>query len=171
MSKVFESLINQQLIDCLEEHELMTDVQYGFRHSWSTGDILSLITEHINSALDRRGEARLVALDISKAFDKVCHRRLIHKLKSYGISGELLNLLSGFLSEHQISVVHEGHSSSIRRINVCVPQGSELGPSLFLVFINDLPDSVSSQLAMYADDSTVYTAYPGPLSATSCAQA
>ena len=96
---------------------------------------------------------------------------LIVLLKSYGISGELLNLLSSFLSERQISVVHEGHSSSIRRINAGVPQCSVLGPSLFLLFINDLPDSVSSQLAMYADDSTVYTAYPGPLSATSCAQA
>ena len=67
MSKVFESLINQQLIDYLVEHELPTDVQYGFRHSRSTGYILSLITEHINRALHRRGEARLVALDILKA--------------------------------------------------------------------------------------------------------
>ena len=67
MSKVFESLINQQLVDYLEEHELLTDVQYGFRHSRSTGDILSLITEHINRALNRRGEARLFAIDISKA--------------------------------------------------------------------------------------------------------
>ena len=92
-------------------------------------------------------------------------------MKSYGISGELQNLLSSFLSERQISVVHEGYSSSIHRINAGVPQGTILGPLLFLLFINDLPDSVSSQLAMYADDSTVYTANPGPLSATSCAQA
>ena len=82
-------------------------------------------------------------------------------MKSYGISGELLNLLFSILSKRQISVVHEGHSSAIRRINAGVPHGSVLGPSLFVLFINDLPDSVSSQLAMYAEDSAVYTAYPG----------
>ena len=101
---------------------------------------------------------KLVALDISMAFGKVWHRGLIHKLKSYGISGELLN----FLSERQISVVQEGHSSSIRLLM----QVSRRAVSLSLLFINDLPDSVSSQFK-----SIVYTAYPGPLSATSCAQA
>ena len=170
ISKVFESVINQHLLGFLEDHSLLTDAQFGFRHSRSTGDVLALITEHINKALDSRGEARVVALDISKAFDKVWHRGLVHKLKSYGISGKLLGTISDFLADRHITVVHEGHSSLTHSINAGVPQGSVLGPTLFLLYINDLPDRILSELAIYADDTTLFTAYRGFLS-TSRSQA
>ena len=170
ISKVFESVINQHLLGFLEDHSLLTDAQFGFRHSRSTGDVLALITEHINKALDSRGEARVVALDISKAFDKVWHRGLVHKLKSYGISGKLLGTISDFLADRHITVVHEGHSSLTHSINAGDPQGSVLGPTLFLFYINDLPDRILSELAIYADDTTLFTAYRGSLS-TSRSQA
>ena len=82
ISKIFECFVNQQLLGYLEDNDILTDCQYGFRHSRSTGDLLSLITDHFNGALDRRGEARVAALDISKAFDKVWHTGLLHKLQS-----------------------------------------------------------------------------------------
>ena len=78
ISKIFEYFVNQQLLGFLED-DLLNDCQYGFRHFHSTGDLLSVITDHFNMALDRRGEARVVALDISKAFDKVWHTGLLHK--------------------------------------------------------------------------------------------
>ena len=94
--KIFEALINEALVKFLESQHLLSDLQYGFRHSRSTGDLLSYVTEHLSRVLDRQGESRSVALDISKAFDKVWHQGLLHKLYSNGISGSLRQLL--FLS-------------------------------------------------------------------------
>ena len=163
ISKIFECFVNQQLMGYLEDNDLLTDCQYGFRHSRSTGDLLSLITDHLNRALDHRGEARVVALDISKAFDKVWHHGLLHKLKSYGVTGRMLSIISAFLSNRKLKVVLDGQSSPTCTVNSGVPQGSVLGPTLFLVYINDLPDNVLSQLAMYADDSTLYCVSPNSL--------
>ena len=160
IGKIFECFLNQQLLGYLEDNDLLSDCQYGFRHSRSTGDLLSLITEHFNRALDRRGEARAVALDISKAFDKVWHRGLLHKLQSYGVSGRMWSTAASFLSNRKLKVVLEGQSSPTFSVNSGVPQGSVLGPTLFLVYINDLPDTVLSQLAMYADDSTLFAISP-----------
>ena len=79
-------------------------MQYGFRHSRSTGDLLSYVTEHISRVLDKQGETRSVALDISKAFDKVWHQGLLTKLSSYDITGPLHKLLVSFLKDRQMSV-------------------------------------------------------------------
>ena len=100
--KIFEALINKALVDFLESQQLLSDMQYGFRHSRSTGDLLSYVTEHISRVLDSQGESRSVALDISKAFDKVWHEGLLHKLRSYGITGPLHQLLASFLKDRQI---------------------------------------------------------------------
>ena len=89
----------------------------------------------------------------SKAFDKVWHAGLIHKLKAYGISGPFLAIIKSFLSSRIIRVVLDGQTSVDYPINSGVPQGSILGPILFLIFINDLPDNILSRLAIYADDS------------------
>ena len=106
--------------------------------------------------LDRQGETRSVALDISKAFDKVWHQGLLTKLRSYGVSGQLHKLVASFLEDRQMSVVLDGQRSSTKCINAGVPQGSILGPTLFLLYINDLPDGIISKLVMYADDTTLF---------------
>ena len=100
---------------------------------------------------------RAVALDISKAFDRVWHAGLLHKLKSYGISGPTFSLISSFLSNRRLRVVLDGKSSQEYPVNVGVPQGSILGPTLFLLYINDLPDDVICNIAAYADDTTLYS--------------
>ena len=106
--------------------------------------------------MDACGETRAIALDISKAFDKVWHAGLLHKLKAYGVSGLFLDIIKSFLSDRKIRVLLDGQSSSSYSINAGVPQGSVLGPTLFLIFINDLPDNILSKLAIYADDTTVF---------------
>ena len=98
-----------------------------------------------------------MALDISKAFDRVWNAGLLHRLKSYGISDQIFSLISSFLSNRQLRVVLDGKSSQEYPVNVGVPQGSILGATLFLLYINDLPDDVICDIAIYADDTTLYS--------------
>ena len=98
-----------------------------------------------------------MALDISKAFDRVWHAGLLHKLKSDGISGQVFALISSFLSNRRLPVVLDGNSSQEYPVNVGVPQVSILGPTLFLLYINGLPDDVIYNIAIYTDDSTLYS--------------
>ena len=107
--------------------------------------------------MNRSGAIQAVALDTSKAFDRVWHAGLLHKLKSYGISGQIFDLISTFLSNRRLPVVLDGKSSQKYLVNARVLQGSILGPTLFLLYINDLPDDVICDIAIYADDTTLYS--------------
>ena len=91
-----------------------------------------------------------------QAFDRVWHVGLLHKLRSYGISGQIFGLISSFLSNRRLRVVLDGKSPQEYPVNAGVPQESILGPTLFLVYINDLPDDVICNIAIYADDITLY---------------
>ena len=115
------------------------------------------MSDRIARAFNRSGATRAVALDISKAFNRVWHAGLLHKLKSYGISGQIFGLISSFLSNRQLRVVLDGKSSQEYPVNVGIAQGSILGPTLFLLYINDLPDDVICNIAIYADDTTLYS--------------
>ena len=146
--------------------KLFSDFQHGFRSCRSTADFLTLVSDRIARAFNRSGATRAVALDISKAFDRVWqskafdrvwHAGLLHKLKSYGISGQIFGLIFSFLSNRRLRVVLDGKSSQEYPVNAGVPQGSILGPTLFLLYINDLPDDVICNIAIYADDTTPYS--------------
>ena len=157
VSKVFEKLVNNRIVDHLEKCGLFSDFQYGFRSSRSTVYLLFVVSDRIARAFNRSGATRAVALDISKAFDRVWHAGLLHKLKSYEISGQIFSLISSFLSNRRLRVVLDGKSSQEYPVNAGVPQGSILGPTLFLLYINDLPDDVICDIAIYADDTTLYS--------------
>ena len=157
VSKVFENLVNNRIVDHLKKCGLFSDFQYGFRSSQSTGDLLTVVSDRIARDFNRSGATRAVALDISKTFDRVWNAGLLHKLKSYGISGQIFGLISSFLSNRRLWVVLDGKSSQEYPVNAGVPQGSILGPTLFLLYINDLPDDVICNIAIYADDTTLYS--------------
>ena len=161
VSKVFEKLVNNRIVDHLEKCGLFSDFQYGFRSSRSTADLLTVVSDRIARAFSRSGATRAVALDISRAFDRVWHAGVLHKLKSYGISGQIFSLISSFLSNRRLRVVLDGKSSQEYPVNVGVPQGSVLGPMLFLLYINDLPDNFICDIAIYADDTTLYSRCDG----------
>ena len=153
--KAFEKLVNNRIFDHLEKCGLVSDFQYGFRSSRSTVDLLTVISDRIARAFNRSEAIRAVALDITKAFDRVWHVGLFHKPKSYGISGQIFGLISSFLSNRRLRVVLDGKSSQEYPVNAGVPQGSILGPTLFLLYINDLPDDVICDIAICADDNTI----------------
>ena len=155
VSKVFEKLVNNRIVDHLEKCGLFSDFQYGFRYSRSTADLLTVVSDRIAGAFNRSGATRAVALDISKAVDGVWYTGLLHKLKSYGISGQIFGLISSFLSNRRLRVVLDGKSSQDYSVNAGVPQGSILGPTLFLLYINNLPDDDICNNSIYADDTTL----------------
>ena len=115
------------------------------------------MSDRIAGAFNRSGATRDVALDISKAFNRVWHAGLLHKLKSYRISGQIFGLISSFLSNRRLWVFLDGKSSQEYPVNAGVTQGPILGPTLFLLYINDLPDDVICNIAIYADDTTLYS--------------
>ena len=102
VSKVFEKLVNNRIVDDLEKCGLFSDFQYGFRSSRSTADLLTVVSDRIAWVFNKSGSTRAMALDISKAFDRVWHAGLLHKLNSYGISGQIFGLISSFLSNRRL---------------------------------------------------------------------
>ena len=150
ISKGFEKLVNNRIVDHLEKRGLFSDFQYGFRSSRSTADLLTVVSDRIARAFNRSGATRAVALDIFKAFDRVWHTGLLHKLNSSGISGQIFGLIFSFLSNRQLWVVLDGKSSKEYPLNSGVPLGSILGPTLFVLYINDLPNVICN-IATYAD--------------------
>ena len=157
--KLFEKIIFNRIYDFLLKEELLNPNQSGFRPSDSCINQLLAITHEIFEAFDCNPplEVRSVFLDISKAFDKVWHEGLLYKLKSMGISGELYTLLENYLSGRLQRVVLNGQTSSWRTVLAGVPQGSILGPLLFLIYINDLPDNLKSNAKLFADDTSLFT--------------
>ena len=155
VSKVFEKFVNKRIVDHIQKCDLLSNLQYGFRSSRSTADLLTVVYDRIAWAFIRPGTTRAVALDIFKTFDKVWHAGLLHKLASYEISDQIFGLISSFLSNRRLRVAPNGKSSQEYAVNARVPQGSILGPTLFLLYINDLPDDVICNIAIYADDPTL----------------
>ena len=140
----------------LLENSLISPNQSGFRPGDSTINQLLAITTEIYNSFENRQETRAAFLDISKAFDKVWHSGLIFKLKQNGISGKLLMMLENYLSNRKQRVILNGIESSWEPILSGVPQGSVLGPLLFLIYINDLTQNISANMKLFADDSSLF---------------
>ena len=164
ISKIFERLISRRLYSFIEANDLLPNSQFGFRKGLGTSDALLTLTNELQFTLDKftGAESRVVSLDFSSAFDRVNHDALLYKLSLMGIGGPVFNVLKEFLSERKQCVAVDGKFSNMERVLSGVPQGSVLGPLLFILFTADLGDNLENKIVSYADDTTLFARISNP---------
>jgi len=161
ISKVFEKLLFNHIFSFLKTHSLLNKHQSGFIPGDSTVNQLIAICDKLSGHLDKGEDVIGVFLDLTKAFDKVWHKGLLFKLNKIGIVGNIYQILSSYLNKrHQFVALH-GCKSEPKCIEAGVPQGSVLGPLLFLIYINDITDGLTKESFLFADDTSLFCPVEG----------
>ena len=155
MSKILEKIVYKRLYEYLTDNDLLTKQNSGFKKNDSTINQLLKIVHQIYQDINDGKDTCMVFLDEYKAFDKVWHEGLTFKIKQMGITGCLFEWLKSYISEGYQKVVLNGMESHLCFIEAWVPQGSLLGPLLFLIFINDIVDEMECLVNLFADDTSV----------------
>ena len=146
----------------LDTHNIICPNQHGFRNGHSCESQLINTIQDLTEAADKGKQTDTIIMDFEKAFDKVPHRRLLAKLHNYGIRGKLHNWVTSFLTKRQQRVMVNGEVSDFVPVTSGVPQGTVTGPMWFLIFINDLPDNIKSNIRLFADDCVLYRTVKSP---------
>ncbi|CAF1185525.1 unnamed protein product [Didymodactylos carnosus] len=166
LSKVCECAVFRQLYDYLIKNKLLTTLQSGFISKDSTTSLLLDIIQKINIGVENDRYVRVMLLDFQKAFDNVSHSSLLMKLEKKDIRRKALKWFQSYLEGRSIQTVLEGVTSNLREILKGIPQGSVLGPLLFLIFIDDLPIGMASSMRLFADDAFLFYHHSDPIIAT-----
>lgn len=154
-SKIVEIIMHEQLCHYFEKNGLLNSAQYGFRSKLSTIKAVEDIVSNIYEGFENKLLTSADLLDLSKAFDSISHKILIMKMRRYGVDDRSILLLQSYLS-HRLQIVHiKDKISDPLEVGTGVPQGSILGPFLFIVYINDLPKQLACKVVLYADDTTL----------------
>ena len=154
--KILEHIISHHIMGHLDAHHVLVNYQHGFRRGRSCESQLITIVELIARNLDHGKQTDVLLLDFSKAFDTVPHKRLLKKLDHYGTRGQLIKRIESWLCGRTQKVVVNGSQSSPVTVTSGVPQGTVLGPLMFLLYINDIGLQITSELGLFADDSVLY---------------
>ena len=162
LSKVCESIIHKRLLDHCLEYSIISDRQAAYLKGDSTIHQLLYIVDKIKSQWTKGNITHGIFLDVKAAFDKVWHRGLLAKLDQIGISGTLHQLFASYLADRKQVVVVDGCKSSVRDIKAGVPQGSRLGPLLFIIYINDIIKDIESEILIFADDTSLLVSGKNP---------
>ena len=154
--KINEHIIVSETLSHLERENILVDYQHGFRRRRSCETQLLITSHDLASILNRRSQADVAVLDFAKAFDKVPHQRLLKKLHFYNLDANVIGWIESFLTNRTQRVIVDGYTSNEAPVLSGVPQGTVLGPLLFLIFINDIAKNVSSSIRLFADDCLMY---------------
>ena len=160
--KVLEHIVVSSVMNFVEDNNIICQEQHGFRKRRSCESQLIGFVDEVTDDLEKGKQTDVLIMDFSKAFDKVSHSLLIHKLSHYGITGQVTQWINNFLSDRRQSVLVEGALSTYVAVESGVPQGSVLGPSLFLLYINDLPCNLNSVARLFADDTLCHKTVSSP---------
>jgi len=154
MAKLFEKLILKRLKPILDRNNLIPSHQFGFRNKHSTVEQVHRVTDVIEKSLENKNVCSAVFLDVAQAFDRVWHEGLLHKLR-FLLPDQYYQLIKSYLTTRHFRTKHEDAYSGLRPIEAGVPQGSVLGPILYLLYINDVPTTLYSTTATFADDTAI----------------
>ena len=153
--KLMEKLVRNQIVEHMTKNKLFSSKQFGFISGRSTTLQLLKVMDEWTEILDNGGKLDSVYMDFMKAFDKVPHRRLVKKMERYGINQSTINWVRNFLSNRKQKVSVNGTESRDHEVTSGIPQGSVLGPILFVIYINDMPENVFAETYLFADDTKI----------------
>ena len=160
--KTMEHCVRNHIVNHTMVNNLFSSQQYGFVKGRSTVLQLLNVMDVWTNAIDKGDSIDTVYLDFTKAFDKVPHNRLMSKMNSIGFNTETLHWIKAFLSDRVQQVCINGANSTWKPVTSGIPQGSVLGPILFVLYINDLPSNILSDVYMFADDTKIFNIIKSP---------
>ena len=160
--KLLEHILVSHILTFTEENNILCPAQHGFRRNRSCESQLIGLIDELSDDLENGKQVDILVMDFAKAFDRVCHSLLIHKLSHYGITGQVNTWIKNFLADRRQVVVVDGDTSGSVAVESGVPQGSVLGPCLFLLYINDLPENLTSTARLFADDTLCHNTVSSP---------
>lgn len=169
VSKVFEKLLLKRLLPHIESHRLIPDHQFGFRQKHGTIEQVHRLIDIIHNNIEEKKLSSVAFLDITQAFDKVWHTGLLYKIKK-NLPINFYTILCSYLDKRHFLIKHQEEYTSLHTIKSGVPQGSILGPFLYLLFTNDFPTTVGTQTATFADDTAIISSHKDPSTASSLLQ-